>query len=159
MEYRIATYEEVSKQFDWLIETHENKEDWTAWKNEYLSNIKHGIMIPYYGFIGEDCICEAYANISKYMDYIVIKRDRPYLSAFRTRKEYRGLGYFSKLFDFMIKDLKEKGYKRVSVAVESTETYNIEMYKHFGFNTFLYKDRETYGDGTIHEIEYYEKQL
>ena len=38
-----------------------------------------------------------------------------YLSAFRTRKEYQGKGYFSKLYKFMEDDLKSRGYTTLVV--------------------------------------------
>ena len=163
MDYRIATVDEVAKQFDWLIEQHSQdplkKADWTRWKQETISNIKDSFTIPYYGFIGDTCICEAYANISKNVDFILVKKNRPYLFAFRTRKDYQGQHYFTGLFNFMIADLKTKGFTKVSVGVESTEIKNKEIYKHYGFDTFLFSIPETYSDGTDHVVEYYEKKL
>lgn len=163
MEYRIATLAEVAKQFDWLIETHSdneaNKKQWSKWKTQFLHGVKCGLTIPYYGFEGDTCICEAYANITKNNDFILAKRDRPYLQAFRTRKPYQGQHYFTGLFNYMINDLKAKGYNKVCVGVESTETKNKAMYDHYGFKTFLFSMPETYHDGTKHIVEYYEKQI
>lgn len=163
MEYRIATPDEVAKQFDWLIEQHKHdplqEADWTRWKKETISDVKSGLTIPYYGFIEDTCICEAYAKISKLVDYDLIKKNRPYLFAFRTRKDYQGQHYFTGLFNYMILDLKSRGYLKVSVGVESTETKNKEIYKHYGFNYHLVDIPETYSDGSEHIVEYYEKIL
>ena len=48
--------------------------------------------------------------------------------AFRTIEDYQGKGYFSKLFKYMIDDLKNKGYKRVTLGVEPEETKNKKRY-------------------------------
>ena len=158
-ECRIATLEEVNEQFNYNIEINEDKDQWIEWKNQFISMIKDNIMIPYYGFLGDTCISEAHAIISKHNDFVLIKHDRPYLHAFRTRTEYQGQHYFTKLFNFMIDDLKARGYTKFSVGVESTETKNKEIYTHYGFTKYLFSNTETYKDGSIHIIEYYEKTL
>lgn len=35
-----------------------------------------------------------------------------YLCAFRTNPEYQGQGYFSKLKDFMLEDLRQQGFTK-----------------------------------------------
>ena len=74
-------------------------------------------------------------------------------------KEYQGQGYFSKLFKYMIEDLKRKGYKRVTLGVETTEIKNKQIYNKYGFNNYIKADKETYPDGHEIEVEYYSKQL
>ena len=153
MEYRIATKEEVAKQFDYLISIHEDKALWTKFKNGHLRELDENKAIPYYGFIGDDCICEAYA---------IKNEDNPnrvYLKAFRTRKEYQNQGNFSGLFHFMINDLRKRGYTEATVGVESTDTVNKSRYSHYDFKTHIDTLPETYSDGSIHEVEYYLKEL
>ena len=82
-----------------------------------------------------------------------------YLSAFRTNKEYQGQGYFSKLFKYMINDLKEKGYKNATVGVEPCEVKNMQIYFKYGFDKFIKADYETYPDGTKTLVLYYAKDL
>ena len=82
-----------------------------------------------------------------------------YLCNFSTDKRYRGKGYFSKLFRFMIDDLKNRGYEKFTLGVEPTETKNLQIYQHLGFNNFIKSGRETYPDGTIIDVDYYEIHL
>ena len=82
-----------------------------------------------------------------------------YLSGFRTNKEYRGKGYFSKLFKYMINDLKEKGYTKAIVGVEPKELINKEIYNHYGFTEYIKTSSELYPDGTKIEVEYYGKVM
>ena len=168
MEYRIATSKEVAKQFNYLIDIHEGKEKemWKLWKENSVEQIKRGSVIPYYGFIGDEAICEAYAVIdTKYYKlngdiYLrLIDGSTAYLKAFRTRKEYRDQGYFSGLFRFMINDLKKRGYKHVTIGVDHEETKNKSIYKHWKFTEFIGKEREIWTDSSEHLVEYYLKDL
>ena len=79
--------------------------------------------------------------------------------AFRTIDEYQGKGYFSKLFNYMVNDLKSKGYKRLTIGVEPTETKNKAIYFKWGFTNFVRKSQEKYPNGSIIDVEYYYKDL
>ena len=82
-----------------------------------------------------------------------------YLCAFRTIKEYRGKGYFSRLLRFMLNDLKQKGYTKAVLGVEPGEEKNKAMYAHWGFTEFIKSATEQYPDGTVIDVEYYKKEL
>jgi len=47
-------------------------------------------------------------------------------------KEYRGLGIGTKMMEKMLSLLKDKGYKRASLAVQKAN-YALRMYKSVGF--------------------------
>ena len=49
-------------------------------------------------------------------------------------REYRGRGIGTKLMQEMLNLLKEKGYKRASLAVQKAN-YAVRMYKKVGFKT------------------------
>ena len=55
----------------------------------------------------------------------------------------------------MIEDLKSKEYEKVTLGVEPTETENIKIYQHLGFNEFIKSAQETYPDGTVIDVDYY----
>lgn len=82
-----------------------------------------------------------------------------YLSAFRTVRQYRGRGYFSKLIRFMLEDLQQKGFVRAVLGVEPCEVLNRQMYHHWGFTEKMYTGTCTYPDGTVIKVEYYGKSL
>lgn len=65
-----------------------------------------------------------------------------------SNKRYRGKGYFSKLFKYMINDLKEKGYAKAIVGVKPKELINKEIYNHYGFTEYIKTSSELYPDGT-----------
>lgn len=160
---KIASLKEMNIKWDYEIEhSKSNKYNWIVWKEENIKNYKNGYIIPYYGILNGKIICEATANINSKVvqnSDLLIDVNRVYLSSFRTNKEYRGKGYFSKLMQFMLNDLKNKGYNQVTVGVESNAEETKKIYEHYGFTKFLKKGIEKYPDGTIIEVLYYLKNI
>ena len=60
--------------------------------------------------------------------------DTAYLCAFRVKKEYRGQGYGSRLMETALEDLKQRGFRNVTIGVGSDEPQNIRLYRRLGFN-------------------------
>ena len=160
---KIASLEEMNIKWNYEIDRHEeDKSNWIIWKEKNIDNYLKGYIIPYYGILNGEIICEATAmiksNIVQNSDGLV-DDTTIYLSAFRTNSEYQGKGYFSKLFKYMLKDLKEKGIRKVTLGVEPEEIKNKEIYKHYGFDELIKVDYEKYPDGTSTLVEYYGKRL
>jgi len=159
---RTASPAEMNRKWDYEIRQHPGEENWKAWKEEAISNALAGRSIPYYGFLDGMIICEATAvpdpdlppaGREKMPDHTVE------LSAFRTVKAYRGKGYFSRLMDFMLEDLKRKGYRKAVVGVEPEEKRNREIYRHWGFTEEICSGTETYPDGTVIDVLFFGKTL
>lgn len=131
-------------------------------KKDAVEHIKNGQSVTYYGKLNNKIICETTAmfdeNIIQNSDKLVDGKT-VYLCNFSTDKRYQGKGYFSKLFRFMIDDLKNRGYKKFTLGVEPTETKNIKIYQYLGFNEFIKSGKETYPDGTVIDVDYYEMEL
>ena len=160
---KIANIEEMNIKWDYEINNAtDDKENWIIWKKENLDRFNKGYIIPYYGLLDGKIICECTAiinpSIIQNFDGLVDEKSA-YLSAFRTIKEYQGQGYFSKLFKYMIEDLKKKGYERVTLGVEKEEEKNKAIYSKYGFTNHIKDAKESYPDGTIIDVEYYGKSL
>ena len=113
---KIATLEEMEKNWNYLIEIHPNNYAWKIYKEESIKNMKEKNTIVYYGILNGTIISESTAFISNTSDTNeLVNENTSYLSAFRTRKEYQGKGYFSKLYKFMKDDLKNRGYTTLAV--------------------------------------------
>ena len=159
---KIANIEEMNKKWDYEISVATKKENWIIWKEQNIKNYKNGKIIPYYGILNNQIICEATAVLT---DDIVQNSNKlvddttAYLTAFRINKEYEGKGYFSKLYKFMEEDLKNKGYTVLTLGVEPEEIRNKEIYKHYGFVEHIKNSKEVYPDGTEIDVEYYGKKL
>ena len=159
---KIASQQEMEEKWDYEIKLHPGQENWIIWKTKAINSFQTGKSIPYYGILGETIICEATALI--HPDAVqnsegMIDGKTAYLCAFRTIKEYRGKGYFSRLLRFMLNDLKQKGYTKAVLGVEPGEEKNKAMYRHWGFTEFIKSATETYPDGTVINVAYYKKEL
>ncbi|MBQ4030789.1 MAG: GNAT family N-acetyltransferase [Bacilli bacterium] len=159
---KIATLKDMNIKWDYEIDHADDKDNWIIWKEKAIKCMKYGAQIPYYGYLDNKIICEATASLTP--DIVqngegLVDDETAYLTAFRTIDEYQGKGYFSRLFKYMINDLKKRGYKRVTLGVEPSEVKNKAIYTKFGFTTKVKEGIETYPDGTEIEVEYYSKDI
>ena len=107
---KIASLEELERKWQYEIDNAtDDKSNWIKWKKQMIDRYNSGKIIPYYGILNGKIICECTAAI----DASVIQNSEnliddktAYLFAFRTISEYENQGYFSKLFKFMLADLK-----------------------------------------------------
>ena len=162
-ECKIASPEEMNTKWDYEIaNAGDDKNNWIIWKKSSMENARQGKLLPYYGILDGKIISEATAildgSIAQNSDGLVDEKTA-YLSAFRTITEYQHKGYFSKLFWFMLEDLKNRGYEKVTLGVEPEEVENKEIYFHYGFTEHIKNGVEIYPDGTEISVEYYGKYL
>lgn len=158
---KIATIDEMEVKWNYEIKKHKNR-NWKIWKHESISRVKNGQSIVYYGVLNGEIICEATAMFDKSIVQNcegLVDDKTVYLCAFRTVEKYQGKGYFSRLFQFMIDDLKRRGYKKVILGVEPMEIDNLKIYQHLGFDTFIKSAQEIYPDGTVIDVDYYGMDL
>lgn len=160
---KIASISDMNKKWDYEIEhASSNKENWIYWKKESIQNKKDKKQIPYYGILDGKIICEATASIDSSVVQNkdgLVSSNIAYLTGFRTIKEYQGQGYFSKLFWYMINDLKGRGYQAVTLGVEPDEVRNMMIYFHYGFLEYVKSGMEFYPNGTGVFVLYYKKTL
>lgn len=141
---RVANREELLKRWDYLIENHPGNNKWIKFKENALKHYDEKSTISYLGFLNDEIICEATAYIkeSAFIGDIsepsgLLSENMVYLAAFRTNKEFEGKGYFSKLYNFVENDLKQKGYTELSLGVGPEEVRNMEIYFHLGFRNYI----------------------
>lgn len=158
---KIATIDEMEVKWNYEIKKQKNS-NWKIWKHESISRVKNGQSIVYYGVLNGEIICEATAMLDKSIVQNcegLVDDKTVYLCAFRTVEKHQGKGYFSRLFQFMIDDLKRRGYKKVTLGVEPVEIDNLKIYQHLGFDTFIKSAQEIYPDGTVIDVDYYGMDL
>ena len=160
---KIANLEEMNIKWDYEIEHNiDDRSNYIIWKKQNIEKYKKGYIRPYYGILNGKIICEATACLNKNIvqnSFGLINDKTVYLCAFRTIEEYQGKGYFSKLMKYMFNDLKNKGYKKVTLGIEPKEEKNKKIYEHFGFNEYIKSGIEEYPDGTKIDVIYYAKNL
>lgn len=160
---KIADRSEMERKWDYEIaHAGKNRRSWEIWKEQALRNREEGKTLPYYGILNGEIICEATAMLCPEAVQNakgLVDAKTAYLSAFRTIEGYRGQGYFSRLFRFMLNNLKDRGYEAVTLGAEPQEMKNKAIYAHYGFTEWLKTAEETYPDGTVITVEYYRKRL
>lgn len=158
---KIATYKEIEERCNYEIDIHNNKELWIESKKQKLNEFKNNNIIVYIGVLDNKIICEATAVINNTNTFYndLINKNRIYLEAFRTNKEYQNLGYFSCLYKYMEKDLLNRGYKELSLGVEPNEIKNILIYFKYGFTNYIKTDIFTYSNGSKSIANYYYKKI
>lgn len=160
---RIATLEDIINIYDYKIEHEpEDKENLLVWKENAIAREKSNSSRTYIGVLDGEIISKCIAGFNG--EYIqnsdgLINKDTAYLFAFKTKDEYQGQGYFSKLFKFMIEDLKSLGYKKVTLGVEPDDFKNKEIYKKYGFTEYIKTSNEVNPDNTTMLVEYYGKDI
>ena len=135
-----ATIKDMQQNWNYLIEIHPDNNAWKIWKEKAIKDMENGNAIVYYGILNGVIISEATAmlsNLDVQNSDELVDDTTAYLSAFRTRKEYRGKGFFSELYKFMENDLKNKGYKKLTLGVEPCEVKNMIIYFKYGFTDFI----------------------
>lgn len=160
---KILSFQEMNIKWEYEIaQSGKDKENWIVWKKQHIENYKQGYIIPYYGILEGVIICEATAMLNPKVvqnSTGLVDSHTVYLSAFRTISKFQGKGYFSKLFHFMIDDLRKKGFTKATLGVEPIEKKNKEIYAHYGFTEYIKSGKEYYPDGTVIDVEYYGKRL
>ena len=140
---KIANLNMIIEKFDEEIKNHENKEEWESFKETAVKNFDN--RITYMGLLNGKIITEATAIISN-NDLGIQNKDgllddkTAYLTAFRTNKAFQGKGYFSKLYKFMEKDLKQRGFKKLTLGVEPCEIKNMKIYFNWGYDKYIKTD-------------------
>ncbi|MCR4599762.1 MAG: GNAT family N-acetyltransferase [Acetatifactor sp.] len=159
---KIASLEELKRKWDYEITQNPGDGNWLIWKEEAVENFQKGVSIPYYGILNGTIICEATAVTDPQCvqnSEGMMEEGAVYLCAFRTNSEYQGQGYFSKLKDFMLEDLRKRGFTKAILGVAVADDWHQKMYEHWGFTEYLKTGAETYPDETIIDVEYFGKEL
>ena len=160
---KIADLNDIIKKHDYEIsKAVDDKDNWLIWKEKAIDRFNKNQTITYMGLLNDEIICECTAAI----DASIVQNadglcddETAYLFAFRTNEEHQGKGYFSILFKYMIEDLKQRGFKKVTLGVEPDEEKNKTIYFKYGFTNHIKDAREVYPDGTTIDVEYYGRDL
>ena len=134
----------------WNMNIADNPEDdrWIRWKEQYIGYNREGMAITFLVLdedapIGEVTLilspeCKAVKGRPMLADGISIGN----VNALRIRKEYEGKGYVSSLMRFLESYAKEIGIERLTIGVEASETRNLAIYLHWGYDKFVYSETD-----------------
>lgn len=166
----VATKQDVINYYDEKISNNPTDESLKIYKNHFVSAVEEKTRICYFGILNNQIICKTTAVVSLLDRFVqnkenLIDNNTAYLTAFQTKPEFEGKGYFSKLYKFMEQDLKKRGFKKLTLGVEPCEVRNMQIYFHLGYTKFIKHGFETYEPITKCEkgetvlVCFYEKKL
>lgn len=161
---KVALFDEVVKKQKEKINNHPNDNKWVIWKEEILKRLKDKTILIYYGILDGEIITEATAVISEKDKYIqnkegLVNKNTAYVMSFNTNKQYEGNGYFSKLYKYMERDLKNRGFKKLTLGVEPCEIRNMLIYFNWGYINYIKSAYEIYPDGQEVLVNFYSKNI
>lgn len=160
---KTASIEELEKIFDKKIAADPANEHIIAQKKRRMTDAKNKTKLFFFGYLNGEMITEANATIStddvhtQNIDKIMNEKTA-YLSAFVTKENFRGKGYFSKLYRFMEEELKKMDFEYLTLGVESDDAQNKARYYNWGYTKLIYKGTEEF-DGMKIDVEYYTKKI
>lgn len=164
---KIATVDDIIKMYDDDVrsgvydQVYLEKE-----KNIVIDRIKDNLAYTYIGILNDEIIGEITAAIDPVgvINFVhnpdgLIDDKTAYLFNILIKTTYRNMGYFTKLFQYVLNDLKEKGYEKVTLGVDTSNEKNMKIYKKNDFNEHIKTVKKVYDKNIIVEIEYLGKKL
>lgn len=161
---KIASIEEIKERWASIIKNNSNNNNIYRYylaEEENIEQVKKETRITYIGVLNNRIICdltviikeEGILNESNNTNGLV-NSEKAFLCGIRTDKDYENKGYFSKLYKYMENDLLNKGYKKLTISVEKSNTRAKEIYKHLGFTKYLRTE-----DKGNYKFDYYLKVI
>lgn len=158
--YNKAAWEDLNRIWDISIAENPGDERYIRWKKQFLDDNASGAAATFVVLadgepVGEGTVllspdCRAIRGRKCLCDGTTTAN----INALRIREEFEGQGHISKLMDAMTDYAKSIGIKRLTIGVEASETRNLGIYLHWGFDQFLMAEAE---DSTL--VLYYGKDI
>lgn len=156
--YRKASLEDLEQIWNRSIADNPDDPRYIRWKQQFIDDNQTGAAATFVICIDGDCVGEGTLLLSPECRAI---RGRTSLcdgkisaniNALRIRKEFEGQGHISKLMTAMETYAKSIGITAITIGVEASETRNLSIYLHWGFDRFVMHEVE---DGEL--VLYYSK--
>lgn len=158
---KIASLEEIHTKWINEILPYSNKSAYNSW-NQTLMHIEKGQQITYYGILNGQVITEGSAFLDTCIvpNHIgLIDEKTAYLCNLHTVPKYQEKGYFSRLFHFMLQDLRSRRYEKVTIGIEPNKPQSMHFFFHYGFTEYIKTATEVKSSGEHIDVLYYSKQL
>lgn len=159
-EYRVATIADLETIWNFNIAKNPGDERWVRWKEEYIHQHSTGMATTFVVLCDGEPIGEGTLLLSpecgaeKGRLDLVDGKTVANVNALRIRKAYEGQGHISKLMKVMETYAAESGFERLTIGVDASETRNLAIYLHWGYDRFVLSYEE---DGEL--VLFYAKEL
>ena len=142
-EYRVATIADLETIWNFNIAKNPGDERWVRWKEEYIHQHSTGMATTFVVLCDGEPIGEGTLLLSpecgaeKGRLDLVDGKTVANVNALRIRKAYEGQGHISKLMKVMETYAAESGLERLTIGVDASETRNLAIYLHWGYDRFV----------------------
>ncbi len=120
---------------------------------ENIINISDGFRDIFVLFYKNRLIGELHASYENDNSLFAIKGKRAYLFAYRIHKDFQGQGFGKFLLESTLNELQKQGYSEFTVGVEDDNIRARYIYKKYGFNTVISRQKESYqGDSYEYDL-------
>ncbi len=117
---------------------------------ESISNRLRDIFVLFYE---DKLIGELHISYENENPLFAQKGKRAYLFAYRIHKNFQGQGFGKILLENTLKKLENQGYYEFTVGVEDDNIRARYIYKKYGFNTVISRQKESYqGDSYEYDL-------
>ena len=158
--YKKADLQDLNKIWDKNIADNPDDPRYIRWKQQFIRDNESGDAATFVILckdepIGEGTLllspdCRAIRGRTCLCDGEKIAN----INALRIQNTYEGQGHISKLMNAIETYARSIGIQKLTIGVEATETRNLSIYLHWGFQEFLMHEEE---DGAL--VLYYGKEL
>lgn len=159
-EYRVAELSDLERIWDFNIAKNPGDQRWVHWKEEYIGQHMSGMATTFVVVCDGEPIGEGTLLISpecgaeKGRLELVDGKTVANVNALRIRKAYEGQGHISRLMKVMEQYAADNGFARLTIGVDASETRNLGIYLHWGYDKFVLSYEE---DGEL--VLFYAKDL
>lgn len=158
--YKKASFDDLNRIWDRSIAENPGDDRYIRWKKQFIDDNASGRAATFVVLAdgepsGEGTLllspaCRAVRGRSRLCDGAHTAN----INALRIRQQFEGQGHISTLMKTITEYAKSIGITRLTIGVEATETRNLGIYLHWGFDLFLMAEEE---DGAL--VLYYGKDI
>ena len=160
MEYRIATTEDLEQLWAYNIAQNPHEPAWVRWKGEFMAYNQKGQAVTFAVVCNGEAVGEGTLMLSpeckpvRHHPELADGKTVGNINALRIRDAYEGQGHISRMMKVLEAYARSIGLKKLTIGVEASETRNLGIYLHWGYDTLVSWEVE---DGVL--VLYYEKAL
>ena len=142
--YRKATLEDLITIWDNAIAQNPGDLRYYRWKESYISRNIDGTASTFVVVVDDEPVGEvtldyhadSYGNAAS-RSMLANGTTTAYVAALRIHESYEGQGLVSNLMHYMEQAAEAQGFHRLTIGVEATETRNLGIYLHWGYQEFV----------------------
>lgn len=158
-EYRTASLQDLEKKWDRSIAENPQDPRYLRWKQEFIFRNQNNQAVTFLALADGEPVGEVTLDFyaSGYTGNRALLADGKtigYVTALRIQEKFQGQGHVSMLMRVMERFAAQQGFRRLTIGVEASETRNLGIYLHWGYDRFVMSEID---DGEL--VLFYAKTL